>query len=98
MCGSAFSEKYHRVSPRDQRNALADREVQLNRADLASILFAMQSRVQWVIVVEFPIGLGAGAVEDIDEVPGQIVQIGLDARVLQASRQRIEYVGDRTGC
>src|SRR3546814_11577839 len=33
----------------------------------------------------------------IDEIPEEVVEIGLDAGILQASGKRIEHVSDRTG-
>src|SRR3546814_19983353 len=41
--------------------------------------------------------MAASAMKNIDEIPEEVVEIGLDAGILQASGKRIEHVSDRTG-
>src|SRR3546814_12977064 len=60
-------------------------------------LFALQSALQLLIVIELPVGMAASAMKNIDEIPEEVVEIGLDAGILQASGKRIEHVSDRTG-
>src|SRR3546814_11945312 len=41
--------------------------------------------------------MAASAMKNIDEIPEEVVEIGLDAGILQAFGKRIEHVSDRTG-
>src|SRR3546814_9727695 len=97
LVGSRLAEKFHRVTPLDEGEACADRPFQLDRADFAAIRCALQSALQLLIVIELPVGMAASAMKNSDESPEEVVEIGLDAGILQASGKRIEHVSDRTG-
>src|SRR3546814_18031308 len=74
LVGSRLAEKFHRVPPLDEGEAFADRPFQLDRADFAAILFALQSALQLLIVIELPVGMAASAMKNIDEIPEEVVE------------------------
>lgn len=97
LVGGGLPEIFHRVPSFDQRDAFAARSCQFYRANFASGLLALQSSLKLLIVVELPIGITASTLEDIDEVPEEIVEIGFDAGMLQTFRKCIEHVRDGAG-
>src|SRR3546814_8371302 len=64
------------------------------RLHLAAVLLALKSLLRLLIVVELALDPLAGAVEDVDDAPGEILKVGFDPCVDQAGDQRVEHLGD----
>src|SRR3546814_7626205 len=94
LLGGAFAKKLHRVAAFDHRDALGDRALEFDRAYFAAVLLALERALCQLILVEFALNPFAGPVENIDDAPEQILEIGLDAGIDEAARQGVEDVGD----
>ena len=94
LVGGGIAEELHGVAAFDHGDAFGDRAFQLDRLDLAAILFALHPLLRLLIVVEFALDPGPCVVEDIDDAPGKILKVGFDPRVDQAGDQRVEHLGD----
>lgn len=94
LFGGAFAEKFHGIAPLDHRDALGDRALQFDRADFAAVLRALKLALRRLVAVEFALDPVARAVEEIDDAPEQVLEIGFDPRIDKAPRERIEDVGD----
>src|SRR3546814_7390320 len=71
------------------------RPLKFDRADLAAVLFALKPALELLIIVELPLDAFAGAVEDIDDIPQQVLEIGLDAGLGKTACETVEHIGDR---
>src|SRR3546814_14057300 len=71
------------------------RPLKFDRADLAAVLFALKPALELLIIVELPFDAFAGAVEDIDDIPQQVLEIGLDAGLGKTACETVEHIGDR---
>ena len=74
------------VAPLDQRHALGGEALEFDRADLGAVLFALAALLRLLVVVEFALDPLGGAVEEIDGRPEQVLEVGFEAGVAQASR------------
>src|SRR3546814_2822261 len=66
------------------------------RLHLAAVLLALKSLLRLLIVVELALDPLAGAVEDVDDAPGEILKVGFDPCVDQAGDQRVERSEEHT--
>src|SRR3546814_4035245 len=96
LFGGAFAEKLHRVAALDHRDPFGDRAFKFDRAYFAAILFALELALRLLIAVELALDALAGAVEDIDDAPEQVLEVGFDTGIDETARQGVEAVGDRT--
>ncbi len=85
------------VTAFDQRLALGGEPFQVDGFYLGAVLFTLAPPLRLLIVVEFALDPVGSAVEEIDGRPEQIVEVGLEAGVLQGDNQCIEDVGDGAG-
>src|SRR3546814_19399328 len=94
LLGGAFAEKFHRIAALDHRDAFGDLALEFDRADFAAVLFALLLALGLLVAIKVAFDPLAGTVEDIDDVPEQVFEIGLDAGVDEAASHRVEDVGD----
>lgn len=97
VLGGLVAHQFEGVTAFDQRLALSGKPLQLDGLHLGAVLFPLAPPLRLLVVVEFAFDPAGGAMEEIDGRPEQIVEIGLEAGVLQGDNQRIEDVGDGAG-
>ncbi len=91
--GGLVSHGLEGVAPFDQRQALGQEPLQFDRADLRAVLLTLAALLRLFVVVELAFDPLAGAVEQLDGGPEQVVEIGLQAGVAQGGDQGVEDVG-----
>src|SRR3979411_3265435 len=95
LLSGEVAKQLHAVAAFDERQALGDEALQLDRADLGAVLFLLAALLRDLVVVELAFDAIGGAVEEIDRGPQQALEIGLQARVAERRDQGVEDVGDR---
>src|SRR5690242_4561069 len=95
LFGAQVAEQFHRVAALDHGDAFGDLAFQLDRLHLAAILLPLQPLLRALIVVQLALDPLAGTLEDVDDVPREVFEVGLDAGVDEACHHRVEDVGDR---
>ena len=97
LFGGALAEEFHRVAPFDQADPLLHEAFELDRPDLAAVLFALGPALRLFIVVEAAFDPLPRAVEEVDDVPEELFEIGLYPRIVETAGQRIEDISDSAG-
>src|SRR5258708_17502487 len=95
--GGLVPEQFHDIAAVNQAHALGSETLQFDRADLGTILVALAALLRLLIVVEFTFDPLAGAVEEIDRRPKEVLEVGFEASFAQGSGECIKDVGDGTG-
>ena len=88
------AKEFHGVAPLDEGHAFGGEALEFDRADLRAVLFAPATPLRLLVVVEFALDPGVGAVEEIDGRPQQVFEVGLEAGVAQGRDQGVEDVSD----
>src|SRR3546814_13005805 len=83
-----------RRPPRSTRTDTLFPYTTLFRSYFAAILFALELALRLLIAVELALDALAGAVEDIDDAPEQVLEVGFDTGIDETARQGVEDVGD----
>ena len=84
------AEEFEGVATLDERQPLRDQPLQFDRADFRAVLFRLRAPLRSFIVVEISANTLRLAVEEIDERPKQIGEIGLEAGVEKEARQSFD--------
>ncbi len=70
---------------------------QVDGFNLGTVLLPLAPPLRLLVIVEFALDPVGGAVEKIDGRPKQIVEVGLEAGVLQGDDQGVKNVSDGAG-
>ena len=97
MFGGLVAHQLEGVAAFDQALALGRKALQLDGLHFATVLFALAAALRLFIVVQLALDPVGGPVEDVDRRPEEIVEVGLEAGVLQGDDQGVEDVGDGSG-
>src|SRR3546814_5215306 len=97
MFGGLVAHQLERISALDQRLSLGGEPFQVHGFHLGAVLLTLAPPLRLLVVVKFAFDPAGGAVEKIDGRPEQIVEVGLEARVLQGVDQGVEDVSDGAG-
>ena len=93
---AAWSRKNSKALRRSiRRDALGGQAFELDGFDLGAVLLALAAALRLLVVVELALDAVDGAVEEVDEGPEQVVEIGLEAGVGERRDERVEDVGER---
>ena len=95
--GGLVAEELHGVAAFDQRQALGDETLELDRADLRAVLLLLAATLRLLVVVELALDAVDGAMEQVDGRPQQVLEIGFEAGVGERRDERIEDVDDGAG-
>ena len=93
--GREIAQGLVRVATFDQRQPLGQEPFQLDRLHFGPVLLTLAALLRLFVVVELALDAADGAVEDVDDAPEQVFQVGLEAGVLQGGGEGVEGVGDR---
>ena len=83
LFGGLVAEEFKAVPAFDQRHSLGGEAFEFDRADFGAVLFFLAAPLRLLVVVEFALDAGDGAVEEIDGRPQQLFEVGFEARVAQ---------------
>ncbi len=95
--GGLVAEQLHGVAAFDQRQALGDETLELDRADLRAVLLLLAAMLRPLVVVELAFDALDAAMEQVDGRPQQVLEIGFEARVGECRDECIEDVDDGAG-
>jgi hypothetical protein len=95
--GGLVAHQLEGVAAFDQGLPLGRQAFQIDGLHLAAVLFALAAALRLLIVVKLALDPVGGPVEDVDRRPEEIVEVGLEAGVLQGEDQGVEDVGDGAG-
>ena len=90
LFGGLVAEELHAVASLDERQALCDQALELDRADFRAVLLLLAALLRRSVVVEIALCPVGGAMEQVDGRPEQVAEVRFEARVLQRRDQRIE--------
>ncbi len=90
--GGEVAQDLVRVAAFDQRQPFGQEPLQFDRADLRSVLLALAALLRLFVVVEFALDPVGRAVEDVDDAPEQVFEVGLEAGVLRRLETRASKV------
>ena len=94
LFGGAIAEEFKTVPALDQRHPLGGETLQFDRADFGAVLLFLPAPLRLLVVVQFALDAGDGAVEEIDARPQQLFEVGFEAGLAQCPDQGVEDVGD----
>ena len=94
LFGGLVPEELHAVPALDQRHPLGGEALEFDRADFGAVLFFLAASLRLLVVVEFALDAGDGAVEKIDSGPEQIFEVRFEAGVSEGGDKGVEDVGD----
>src|SRR3546814_636535 len=78
------------VAALDQPDALIDEALQLDRADLGTVLLELRAALCLLVGVEIALNAVDLAVEQVDEGPEQVVEVVLEPRVGQHRGEAVD--------
>ena len=93
--GGLVAHDLEGVAALDQRHALGQEPLELDRADLGAVLLLLAAPLRLLVAVELAFDPVGGAVEQVDGRPEQVLEVGLEARVGEGRDQGVEDVGER---
>ena len=85
--GGLVAHQLEGVLALDQRLPLGCQAFELDRFDLAAVLFPLTAALRLLVFVEFAFDPARRAVEEIDGRPEEIAEVRLEAGVLQGADQ-----------
>jgi hypothetical protein len=97
VLGGLVAHQLEGVAAFDHGLALCRQAFQLDGLHFTAVLFALTATLRLFIVVQFAFDPVGGPVEDVDRRPEKIVEVRLEAGVLQGGDQGFEDVGDGAG-
>ncbi len=97
VLGGRIAEELEGVAALDKREALGEEAFQLDGADLGAVLLALGALLRGFVGVELAADAVDAAMEEVDQRPEQVGQVGLQARLAEARDECVEDVGDGAG-
>jgi hypothetical protein len=74
----------------EQGLALGDQAFEFDRADFRAVLFLLALTLPVFVVFELTLRAGGFFVEEIGEVPEEVIEIGLEARVAKHAAKDVD--------
>ena len=92
------AEEFEGVAALDQRQPQRDQPLEFDRANFRAVLFRLRTALRGFIVIQFATDAFRFAVEEIDEGPQEVGEIGFETGVEKEARQSLDDRLERKRC
>jgi hypothetical protein len=92
--GGLVAEELHGVAPLEKGEPLGGQALELDRTDFGTVLFGLGALLRVFVGVKLADDAFAGAMEEIDARPEEIVKVGFEAGVLECRDEGVKNVGE----
>ena len=92
--GGLVAHELEGVAALDIGDALGGEPFQLDGLDLRAVLLALARALRLLVAVEAAVDAVGGAVEEVDERPEQVVEVGFEPGVAEHAGEGVEDVGE----
>ena len=93
---SGVAEELHGVATLDHGEALGDKPLELDGADLGAILFLLAALLTILVTIELALNAIGRAMEEVDGRPEQVLKIGFEPGIAERRDEGVEDVGEGT--